>query len=166
MPSRAVLIAALTVCAAAQVEAQPSPNPARPPAVKPVRVTPEQFAQLRWLEGTWRGHGVNQSSFYERYRVADDSTMLMESFEDSTLARVTSASRVELRAGQLANVGDGARWVATQVDAGRVTFAPVEGARNTFIWRRASADAWTATLSWPGQPQGQRERVYHMARLR
>lgn len=159
------IAAALLLCTAARAESQPSPAAARP-AAKPARVTPEQFARLRWLEGTWQGRGADQPPFYERYRLADDSTMLMESFEDSTLARVTSSSRVELRGGQLSNVGDGARWVATQLDAGRVTFAPVEGARNTFIWRRTSADAWTATLSWPVQPQGHRERVYQMARLR
>ena len=163
MSTRSIVAVAACCIAAARLHAQPAAHAAQ--AAPAARVTADQFARLRWIEGTWRGTGVDQPPFYERYRMADDSTIVMESFEDSTLARVTSSARVELRDGRLSNVGEGAVWVASKLGPTHVTFAPVEGARNTFTWRRVSADAWTATLSWPGQPQGQRERVYRMGRV-
>ncbi|HET7457295.1 MAG TPA: hypothetical protein VFJ74_06550 [Gemmatimonadaceae bacterium] len=137
-----------------------------------VPLTPADLAHLRWIEGTWRGSGSGQAPFYERYRFADDSTLVVESFADSTLGRVTDVTRFELRGGTLASTPNepkpgAARWVASRFAAdSAVTFAPLARARNSFTWRRDSADAWTATLEWPATPGAAeaRRRVYEMRR--
>jgi len=122
------------------------------------------LAKLRWIVGTWRGTGTDVPAFYERYRLVDDSTLEVETFADSTLARVTETSRYELRGGRLANIGTGPRWVAVRLDDSLAAFVPLERARNRFEWRRGTADAWTAVIAWP-TAQGPRERVYRLTRM-
>ncbi len=113
---------------------------------------------LRWIEGTWRGTGDAQAPFYERYRLANDSTLVVESFADSTLAAVTETSRFHLRGGALTSVpgaaGDppagGPRWYASALSPDSVCFEPLAAVRNPFVWRRSpSPDEWLAMLSWP-----------------
>lgn len=128
---------------------------------------PTDLAALRWIVGSWRGSGDGQAPFYERYRFVDDSTLLVESFRDSTLAEVSESTRYELRGGRLANVSTAqtAQWAAVRLDRGAITFAPVRGARNRFTWRPESADVWIADLAWPASNAAlPRTRSYRMVR--
>lgn len=132
---------------------------------KPASITLEELKKLRWIEGTWRGTGVDQSPFFERYKFENDSTLLTESFADETLAKVTEVTRYELKDGQFGNGGEGSRWVLTHLDDESAKFEPVAKARNSFVFQRESKDKWKATLTWPAngdKPAG--ERVYYMER--
>ena len=136
---------------------------------RPATLGAAELRTLRWIVGTWRGSGGGQSPFYERYSFVDDSTLLVESFKDSTLAQVTESSRYELRGGRFANAGpaDAAQWVAVRLTGGAITFAPVRRARNRFTWRPSSADEWVADLVWPATDAsgtGTRTRTYRMVR--
>ena len=135
---------------------------------EPVAVLrPTDLGALRWIVGSWRGSGDGQAPFYERYRFTDDSTLLVESFKDSTLAEVTEGTRYELRGGLFANAStaQSAQWVAVRLDRGAITFAPVRRARNRFTWRPESADVWTADLEWPASNAAPaRSRSYRMVR--
>jgi hypothetical protein len=140
-------------------------------APSPTELTQADLAHLRWIEGTWRGSGGGQAPFYERYRFADDSTLLVESFADSTLGRVTDVTRFELRGRQLTSVPNeprpaAPRWTATSLERDHaITFSPLTHARNRFTWRRDAADAWTALLDWPATPgAAARHREYTMRR--
>ena len=123
-----------------------------------------QFAQLRWLEGRWRGALPDGGFFYEQYRWTDDSTIVMHAFADSAFARATDSARVSLRNGVVANEGLTARWVATRLDSAAVEFVPRRGASNGFSWVRESPDRWTATLQSPSRDGGVRSTVYRMER--
>jgi hypothetical protein len=129
-------------------------------------ITRAEFKQLRWLEGTWRGTGIGQGPFYERYSFPNDTTLAIEHL-DSTLSRVTETSHYVLANGKLANTNPRMKWQASAIAARSVTFTPVLGARNSFIWKYENVDSWTAILLWPEtatSPKG--ERVYDMVRLR
>jgi hypothetical protein len=92
---------------------------------------------------------------------------LVKAFSDSTLRRVNDSTFYDLRGGRLASRGEGARWAATALNGRSVTFAPLARVRNHFVWRRESADAWTALLTWPaaaGSPA--RARTFAMRRWR
>ena len=67
--------------------------------------TPVDFAHLGWLVGSWRGRLPDGGSFYERYRLLDDSTIAMRGYADSTFARATDSARITLRAGTVAEFG-------------------------------------------------------------
>jgi hypothetical protein len=145
---------------------QQQPATPQPQASQPKRVTADELKKLRWIEGAWRGTGDVEEPFFERYRFESETTLAVESFKDQTLGKADDVTRFELRDGVFGNWGEGARWAATELGEGSVTFSPVAKARNTFRWQRESADVWKAVLDYPaseGKPA--RQRVYRMERL-
>ena len=131
----------------------------------PKKINPADLAKLRWIEGTWRGTGDVKTPFYERYRFENESTLLVESFDDEKVNKVTDVTRFELKDGQFGNPGEGSRWVATELSKGSVTFEPVIRARNTFRWQKESENVWKAILDWPATESAPaRQKVYKMER--
>jgi hypothetical protein len=121
---------------------------------------PQTFRTLKWIEGRWRGSDSAQLVFYEEYRFVDDSTIVMRSFADSMFSAPTDSSMLTLRGGRVENVSPNATWVATTFFGNSVHFAPVKGARNRFLWERATT-GWTARLFPPDDPSPN-GRLYHM----
>lgn len=118
-------------------------------------------AKLRWLEGTWRGSGVDQPPFFERYRFENETTLAVDKFPDEKLDTVKDTSRFELKDGRFGN----SRYAASSIENNAVNFEPV-AANNSFRWERVSDNAWKAILKWPAQgnrPAG--ERIYNMERI-
>ena len=148
----ALLLLCITSCAIGQQVQTP----------KPKLITTVDLQQLRWIEGSWRGTGVDQAPFFERYRFENDTTLAVDTLEGE---KVTDTTRFELKNGEFGGGSEGSRYVATALDENSITFAPVTKARNSFRWQRTTADSWKAVLNWPaanGKPAG--ERVYNMER--
>jgi hypothetical protein len=134
--------------------------------VTPVKLTAEDLKKLRWIEGTWRGTGVNQPAFFERYRWENDTTLAVDGFENEKLEKVTDTTRFELKDGEFGGGSEGARYVATALDDNAITFAPVVKARNWFVWKRESKDSWTAIIKPLPRPDKQvKDSIYNMERL-
>ena len=125
-------------------------------------VTQDQFSGLKWLEGYWRGAAPDGPPFYERYVFADDSSISMYVFPDSTFSAPNDSAKVTLRAGTLRDSGRTASWVASYIDSTRVDFAPEWGATNTFTWQK-DGDSWTATIE-SGSGLSKAIAVYRMRR--
>jgi hypothetical protein len=161
---RLLLAGVLFVCSACQRDLSTTGADAAAATRPPVTVTVAELQGLRWLEGTWRGTGVDQIPFYETYRFLNDSTIQTLYYADSTLMQISDSSRIALAQGHLTSGGAQARWVATEIDALHVHFEPQAGVQNSFTWTYESPSAWTATLRWTedGQPM---KRVYQMQRL-
>ena len=123
------------------------------------------FQRLRWLEGRWVGRMEDDKRFYEQYRFADDSTIVMHSFRDSTFAQATDSSRITLRGSTVASEAATARWVAERLDTLGVEFAPDRGATNYFSWSKESPNAWTATLRWIDRDGHVRRVAYALQRM-
>ena len=133
----------------------------------PKVTTHAEFAKLKWLEGTWVGSGIDQAPFFERYHFINDSTLIIESFSDATLSKVTETSEYGVRNGKLGNAHPRSRWEATALTDRSVTFGPVAGVRNSFIWRYETPNTWTAIILHPADAtRPARERVYNMVRMR
>lgn len=132
----------------------------------PKRISTSDLKRLRWIEGAWRGTGDVEKPFFERYHFENNSTLVVESFTDETLSKVDEVTRFELRDGQFGNWGEGARWVATELDDNSITFSPVARARNTFRWERQSENIWKAVLVWSANGNTPaKQKVYQMERL-
>ena len=143
-----------------------TPSTQATPQATPAKLSVEDLKKLRWIEGTWRGTGVNQPAFFERYRWENDTTLAVDSFENEKLEKVTDTTRFELKDGEFGGGSEGARYVATAVDDNEITFAPVVKARNWFVWKRESKDSWTAIikpLEKPDKPS--KDIIYNMERL-
>ena len=140
---------------------QPTPTPATP-----AKLTAEDLKKLRWIEGTWRGTGVNQPAFFERYRWENDTTLAVDSFENEKLEKVTDTTKFELKDGEFGGGSEGARYVATALDENAITFAPVVKARNWFVWKSETKDTWTAIIKpLPKPDKPAKDIIYDMVRL-
>jgi hypothetical protein len=142
---------------------QATPTPVPP---TPAKLTAEDLKKLRWIEGTWRGTGVNQPAFFERYRWENETTLAVDSFENEKLEKVTDTTRFELKDGEFGGGSEGARYVATALDDKSITFGPVIKARNDFVWKYESKDSWTAIIKpLPRPDKPAKDIIYNMERL-
>ena len=131
------------------------------------RIPANALAQVRWIEGTWKGvgaDGTTQDPFYERYTLRDN-TLVVEGMKDSSL-QVTDTTIYQQRGDSLTNPGPGPRWIAQSVSSDSILFVPLSGAKNQFVWRRGDDSSWTAILDWPPADSVERHRVYRMTRVR
>src|SRR6185503_4650765 len=134
-------------------------SPDKPPST--TNFTTADIAKLKWIEGTWRGSGVDQTPFFERYRFENETTLAVDTFPDEKLDKVEDTARFELKDGQFGN----GSYVASAIDDKGISFEPVT-ASNSFRWERVSENSWKATLNWPARrdkPAG--ERIYNMERM-
>lgn len=160
----AALGATLTAC-----RDKPADQPlvGTPASAVAAKISPGALRQMPWLLGTFRGGGADgtvQEPFYERYSLADDSTLVVESFKDSTLTGAIDTTRYEQRRDSLTNPGT-SRYVAIAISADSVTFGPLAGVKNGFTWRKGDDRAWTAVIIPPGNSAA-KQRTYRMARIR
>ena len=134
------------------------------PSPQPKTITAADLTKLRWIEGSWRGTGDIDKPFYERYRFENDTTLLVESFEDEKFEKVTEADRFELKDGHFGKLTGESGSVATAFDDNSITFSPLGKARNSFRFQRESTDSWKAVLNWKDSSGTPKERVYKMER--
>jgi hypothetical protein len=150
-----VIFLLLTACSHNSLDVQTSA-----PVSK--KISSADVSKLRWLEGTWRGSGVDQAPFYERYRFENETTLAVDSFPDEKLERVDDTSRFELKDGQFGN----SNYAVSSIDDTSVDFVPIAKAKNSFRWERVSDNSWKAILKWPAEgAKPARERVYNMERF-
>jgi hypothetical protein len=150
-----VLMAILISTSGCKEEVQP--EPAMPPdtatvirsAVVPAKIDRSKLAEMKWLEGRWRGTGADTPTFYERYSFPTDSTMVAVNYRDSTMTEIADSTIYTLNDGQLSNTGNGPQWVLSAIGGDSIRFEPLARASNSFTWRRISADEWTAVLGAP-----------------
>ena len=138
--------------------------PAEEPQQGPANVTRQQFRQLQWIEGSWRGSGGAYPAFFEEYRLLNDSTIKMRSFSDSTLRVATDSSVIEWRNGRVQSRSVRSTYVAVTFTPSSVRFAQPGRAEGGHPFTRVSADEWTATLH-PAS-SGDRPTVYTLRRIR
>ena len=129
-----------------------------------VRYSAQDFGQLRWLEGSWRGRLRDGGHFFESYSVKDDSTIVMHGFPDSTFTRATDSARITLRDGRITDQGS-TRWVATRLDSSVVDFTSEKNASMGFSWARESPDRWKATIRSINRERQPQTTVYPMERI-
>ena len=159
MTYRVIICMALLVLLFAACERSPDAQTNRSDAKN---LSTADIARLRWIEGTWRGSGVDQAPFFERYRFENESTLAVDSFPDEKLDKVEDTSRFELKDGRFGS----SSYVASSIDNSGITFEPLANAKNSFRWERISENAWKATLKWPADGnKPARERVYNMERI-
>lgn len=102
---------------------------------------------LRWLDGRWRGSGGAYPSFFEEYRIVNDSTIEQFEVADSTFARVTSNGLITVRNGRIVKLERGG-GVSTyiRVVGDTATFTSASNPRNSYRWIRTGPDTWRAEL--------------------
>lgn len=142
------------------------PTASPPAAARPAAtVSAADFQTIRWLEGTWRGTGGGVDPFFERYRMIDDTTLLRQSFSDSTLGTVSDSARIVLRGQRVVEPAHDPAWQATSFDSASWRFDSIEHAGRAFTWRRDTPDRWTAILESRDAAGAAQERIYTLERI-
>ena len=132
--------------------------PAAAQAPVPGTFTLAQFEALRFIEGDWKGSGYAPGPFYERYSFVDDSTMEMSAW-DSTFTRQEGETNVYMfRGGRI--FSQGGKAAVIRIDSLGYHFSSLGARPHPWVFRRVSADRWTATLGAAGKT------VYTMDRVR
>ncbi len=121
------------------------------PATPTPAFTPSAMNNLRWIEGTW--HDMTGITVpYETYRFVSDSLMVIHNYEDRGLTRVRDSSRVYWQDSAVFYETARDRWRAIRLDTSIIAFEAPNPPRHHFVWKRDSADAWTATLETTRTP--------------
>jgi hypothetical protein len=122
------------------------------------------FGKLRWLEGSWAGTSAGERPIYTRYHFANDSTIDITYYGDSTFTRESGTGRVYLSVGRVYYTYGPGRWGASHVAEDGIFLVPQVNARNSFGWKRLSPDNWTSTMR-SGVSGHDRVIVYQMHRV-
>jgi hypothetical protein len=125
-------------------------------------LTPKDIERIKWLEGTWKGTTEGKEPFYEKYRF-EDTTMYEDSYEDSSLQKVTESAKYALINGEFRHTQDGKRVVVSELTDDKVVFIPVAGQSNSYTFEKQPGGKWRATVEWPateGQPP--KKTIYNM----
>jgi hypothetical protein len=123
------------------------------------------LAKLRWLEGSWAATAPNETPFYARYHIPNDSTIDVTYYRDSSFTQPSGSGRIYLTVGRVYQTFGSGRWGATNIDSTGAYFIPQVNAHNTFAWAYQSPDAWTLTQR-TGVTGHERVTVYHLKRLK
>jgi len=173
-----VLVARNTANSAAPAASTPAPTGSSSSKGK---FTPADLAKLKWLEGTWKGTG-GEKPFFERYRFENDSTLVVETFADESLAKIVDTTRFELKDGEFGHDMGVRRAVASSITENAVQFVPAptytrpaangsgpppqpggDQNQNSFRFERQSDGTWNAILQWPaGDGKPESSKVYKM----
>jgi hypothetical protein len=166
MPARStapLLLVLLLACGPERDESARADS-SRAEAPRPDSIARDEFSQLNFLEGDWRGTMPDGKPFFERYHATSDTTIRMHAFADSTMTQATDSSLIYWRDHHIYSESDDSRSVVTGIDTGGVHFARERGGGNTFEWK-PDADGWTATLRWTDKDGEPRTVVYPMRPL-
>ena len=163
--SGAVIALVFTVGACGSEPAKEATPRVAVPRARAAHAPRGTLTALRWLMGSWRGAGsagTVQEPFFERYSLANDSVLVVESFKDSTLRGVADSTRFDLRGDSLVS-GEAA---ATSISPTSLTFSSRSTPGLAWTWRRDDDSSWTAIIvnSNPNGPP--RTRVYRMSRIK
>ena len=109
--------------------------------------TPNDFKQLRFLEGRWSGKAPDGSVFYEEYDFPNQAIMRSRRYADANFAEATDGSTVALKEGMVISTWGEFTWEASDLSENVASFRPIN-APSSFTWRRLNQDAVEVTQNW------------------
>jgi len=129
-----------------------------------VRVSQQQFASLRWLEGRWSS-GRSSDRQFERYDFVSDTAIRIRTYPDAGFRQPVDSSFVVLRDDRLFAIWRSAEWVATELTPVSVRFEPLEGAPNAFSWHRTGDGRREVRSVWEDARGRTQRRVLRLRRV-
>lgn len=114
----------------------------------------DDFAQLKFLEGRWRGVTADGKEFYEEYLHPEPTVFRSRRYPDAGFDQHTDGSTIRLTEGEVVSEWGAFTWRASSIGPDSACFAPVS-APSEFDWHRIDADTLEATQRWSaeGKPQ-------------
>ena len=107
----------------------------------------DDFAQLKFLEGRWRGVSADGKEFYEEYERPEPGVFHSRRYPDASFDQHTEGSTIRFEDGEVVSQWGEFTWRASEIGADSARFAPVS-APSEFDWHRVDADTLEAIQRW------------------
>jgi hypothetical protein len=126
--------------------------------------TLDDFAQLRFLEGRWKGQSPDGKDFYEEYDRPDQRTFRSQRFASAAFTEPSEGSRITFLDGEVLSSWGQLSWRASEIGPGHASFAPVN-APTQFVWRRIDDDTLEACQRWSDDGDQERQHTVRLTRV-
>jgi hypothetical protein len=127
--------------------------------------TESTFAQIRFLEGKWKGVGPDGKEFFEEYVLAEPSLFRSIRHADASFSKSTDGSTVALKDGTVVSTWGQFTWKASSISATKACFEPIN-APSSFCWERVEPDTVTVTQRWTGADGKEQSFVLKLSRFK
>ncbi len=107
----------------------------------------DDFAQLQFLEGRWRGIAPDGKEFFEEYTRPEPTVFQSHRFPDSAFTGHTDGATISLQDGEVVSQWGEFTWKASSIGADSAAFEPVQ-APSQFNWRRVDGETLEAQQRW------------------
>jgi hypothetical protein len=105
------------------------------------------FAQIRFLEGRWKGVGPDGKEFFEEYVLAEPTKFRSIRHADSSFSKATDGSTVSLVDGVVVSTWGQFTWRAVSLSATKACFEPMN-APSSFCWESITSNEVSVTQRW------------------
>jgi hypothetical protein len=127
--------------------------------------TESSFAQIRFLEGKWKGVGPDGKEFFEEYVLAEPSLFRSIRHADASFSKAMDGSTVALKDGTVVSTWGQFTWKASSISSNKACFEPIN-APSSFCWERVEPDTVTVTQRWTGADGKEQSFVLKLSRLK
>jgi hypothetical protein len=127
--------------------------------------TEATFAQIRFLEGKWKGVGPDGKEFFEEYVLAEPSLFRSIRHADASFSKATDGSTVALKDGTVVSTWGQFTWKASSISATKACFEPIN-APSSFCWERVEPDTVKVTQRWTGADGKEQSFVLKLSRFK
>ena len=114
----------------------------------------DDFAQLKFLEGRWKGVTADGKEFYEEYIRPEPAVFHSRRYPDASFDQHTDGSTIRFEEGDVVSQWGDFTWRAAEIGPDSARFAPVS-APSEFNWHRVDADTLEARQRWTAEGKEQ-----------
>ena len=107
----------------------------------------DDFAQLQFLEGRWKGIAPDGKEFFEEYDRAEPAVFRSRRFPDASFTEPTDGATISFKDGEVSSQWGDYLWKASSIGPDRAAFEPVS-APSHFEWRRVDGACLEALQRW------------------
>jgi hypothetical protein len=114
----------------------------------------DDFSQLRFLEGRWRGIAPDGKEFFEEYDRPEPTVFRSQRFPDGDFTEHTDGATISFKDGEVISQWGEFTWKASSIGPDTAAFEPVN-APSHFTWRRVDDSTLEALQRWTAEGREQ-----------
>jgi len=118
----------------------------------------EDFAQLQFLVGRWKGESADGTPFYEEYDHPAPKVFQSHRYADASFVERTDGSTISFQEGEVTSQWGEFTWRASSIGKDSAVFEPVN-APSRFEWRRVDASTLEAHQRWTAEGKEQQHTI-------
>jgi len=118
----------------------------------------EDFAQLQFLVGRWRGESADGKPFYEEYDHPGPNVFQSHRYADESFVERTDGSTISFKDGEIISQWGDFTWRASRIGRDSAVFEPVS-APSRFEWRRVDEATLEAHQHWTAEGKEQQHTI-------